>query len=173
MNHVFPLDTSSLIYKIPELDLLVANHYSDNTRTNYGSLREVKSLFLAYDGDPESNTKLETPYYHPLLCILQAAVTATGNCIEDVHYAYYCLMPPKTKIYTHIDVGAYYSTINRYQLFFSVTKDNIVVQENNKTTSNAVVYFNQSKPHSFINESTDDNWRFFVFDIYKSKDKNI
>lgn len=172
MNYIFPLDTQNLISKISELDSLASKHYSDGTRTTYGSLREIKSLFLAYHGDPETNSKLENAYYHPLFPVIKDAVEVTGNSIEDVHYAYYCLMPPKTKIYTHIDVGSYYDTINRYQVFFELTSDNLVIQENNNAVSNSVVYFNQRLPHSFINDSQYDSWRFFVFDIYKNKDKN-
>lgn len=173
MKHIFPFNVSSLLDKIVELDLLVTNHYFDNTRLNYGSLRDIKSLYLARDGDPEFNTKLPTPYFHSMFSVIKDAVETTGNILDDVNYAYYCLMPPKSKIYKHIDVGEYYNSINRYQIFFEVTDHNKVIQENNYTKSNSIVYFNQKIPHAFVNESEKDPWRFFVFDIYKSKDKNI
>jgi hypothetical protein len=76
-------------------------------------------------------------------------------------------LPPDSQIYPHTDVAPYYHSVNRYQVFFNLSEDNIVIQEGNLTESNSVVWFDASKLHAFKNLSKTDSWRFIVFDIYK------
>lgn len=151
---------------------LAVPHYNDDFRKRIGSLREVKTFFLATVGDVEKSI-FSQPNRNPALSLLKDIVEKINKSIDDIHYAYYTIIPPGGKIYPHRDTAGYYQKINRYQVFFDLTADQIIVQEGNTAKSNSLILFDTFKTHGFYNISSTDPWRFVVFDIYKSKDKNI
>lgn len=155
-----------LFNKLREYESQAGSHYNDDFRKQRGSLREIKTFYLATIGDVE-NSKFNVPYKHAAINLLQDAVSKLGKTVEDIHYAYYAIIPPNKKIYLHADVDQYYRTINRYQIFFNLTEEQEIVQSGNDSESNSLVLFDTSKPHGFNNKSLTVSWYFVVFDIYK------
>lgn len=165
-----------LVSKLENNDLLfnqllayesqAGSHYNDDFRKQRGSLREIKTFYLATIGDVEKS-KFNEPYRHPAINLLQDVVSKLGKTVDDIHYAYYAIIPPNKQIYPHADVEQYYRKINRYQIFFNLTEDQEIMQIGNDSESNSLVLFNTIKPHGFNNKSSTMPWYFVVFDIYK------
>jgi hypothetical protein len=165
-----------LISKLENNDILFNNlleyesqaksHYNDDFRKQRGSLREIKTFYLATVGDVEKS-KFTAPYRHSAINLLQDVVSKLNKTVDDIHYAYYAIIPPNKQIYQHADVEQYYRKINRYQIFFNLTDDQKIIQSGNVSESDSLVLFNTLKPHGFINKSSIMPWYFIVFDIYK------
>jgi len=164
-------------YKLTEADLLLKNmmlleehakpHYPSTSKMSVaGGLKELNSVWLARDCNPVAGTPL-LKFRRDEISYLAEAAKLLNKTVDDIHYAYYAILPPESQIYPHTDVAPYYHSVNRYQVFFNLTEDNIVIQEGNFTKSNSVVWFDASKLHAFKNLSKTDSWRFIVFDIYK------
>ena len=162
-------------YQLPKNDLLVhqmmllekyaSPHYPAGT---VGGLKEINSVWLTRDVNPWTG-KAIPKFRRDEIKYLNEAAEILNKTVDDIHYAYYAIVPPESQIYPHVDVQPYYHTVNRYQIFFNLTEDNIIIQEGNSTTSNSLVWFDVSKLHAFKNTSKTDSWRFIVFDIYKDQ----
>jgi len=149
-----------LISKLENNDVLLKNliqyetsagsHYKDDFRKKLGSLREIKTFYLASIGDVENNERTNN-YRHPAINLLQDIVTKLGKTVDDIHYAYFAIIPPGKMIHVHSDVEQYYLEINRYQIFFEMTTDQIIIQKNNYSESNSLVLFDTTIPHGFYN----------------------
>lgn len=164
-------------YKLTEADLLLKRmmlleehakpHYPSNSKiASTGGLKELNSVWLARDCNPIAGTPIPK-FRRDEISYLSEAAKLLNKTVDDIHYAYYAILPPNSQIYPHTDSAPYYLSINRYQVFFDLTENNIVIQEGNLTESNSIVWFDASKLHAFKNTSKTDSWRFIVFDIYK------
>jgi hypothetical protein len=148
----------------PELQL----HYPPGPRRKDAALRNIKSVFLASNIFPISGQKIIPPIRHPKINLLSTAAELLGKTVDDIHYAYYAIIPPKSEIYPHVDISPYFETVDRYQIFFKLTPDQEIVQEGSHAISNSIVWFNPSMTHAFSNNSISETWHFVVFDIYKT-----
>jgi len=164
-------------YKLSKPELLLKNmmlleehakpHYPSTSKMAVtGGLKELNSVWLARDCNPVAGTPLPK-FRRDEISFLAEAASLLNKTVDDIHYAYYAILPPDSQIYPHCDTAPYYQSVNRYQVFFNLSEDNIVIQEGNLTESNSVVWFDASKLHAFKNLSKTDSWRFIVFDIYK------
>jgi len=156
----------TLLDKLREYDDQLGPHYKDLHRSKYGALGEIKSLFLANIGDHEK-LQLSKRQAHPALQLLTDVVPFINKKIDDIIVCYYAYMPPGAKIYPHTDNGSYYKCVNRYQIFFDLTDEQIIEQEGSCRISNSLILFDPSKQHAFVNRSSSNPWRFVVFDILK------
>lgn len=148
-----------------KLDHLADIHIKDE-RAKVGGLREVQTVFLATIGDVQRGN-FAPPWRRPEVSFLNEAAELIGKSVDDIHYAYYTSLPPGKQIYPHVDIEPYYLKINRYQIFFDLTPEQEIIQENNKSESNSLVLFDTTVTHAFINHSKTEPWRFIVFDVFK------
>lgn len=156
-----------LLSELLKLNKELKPHYPEGRLREVAALRKITSVFLASNIFPLTGKPLENPIRHPAIKLLDSAAKLLDKTAEDIHYAYYANIPPMTQIYPHVDISPYYNKINRYQVFFDLTEDQVIVQDGSAASSNSIVWFNPSITHSFINNSATDSWNFVVFDIYK------
>jgi len=163
-------DSDILLNELRKLDTELKPHYPESKTSLHqtGALRNINSVFLATNIFPITEKKLENPIRHTAIQLLDSSAKCLGKTVDDIHYAYYAVIPPMSQIYPHVDISPYYDKVNRYQIFFNLTKDQIVTQHGSSATSNSIVWFDPTVTHSFINKSPTEPWRFVVFDIYKT-----
>ena len=161
------LNNDLLLQQMIQLEEHAQPHYPITSKMAInGGLKELYSVWLARDCNPVAGTPLPK-FRRDEISFLAEATSLLNKTVDDIHYAYYAILPPDSQIYPHVDSAPYYQSINRYQIFFNLTEDNTVIQEGNLAESNSVVWFDASKLHAFKNTSKTDSWRFIVFDIYK------
>lgn len=161
-------DSDILLAELLKLDTELKSHYPNGKLRDTAALRDISTVFLATNLFPfEWPKTIPNPIRHSSINLLELAAKSLGKTVDDIHYAYYAAIPPLKQIYPHVDITPYYNKVNRYQIFFELTKDQIVIQHGGSATSNSIVWFDPSITHAFVNKSTTDTWRFVVFDIYK------
>ena len=118
-------DSNLLLSELIKLDPELKPHYPEGRLRDIAALRDITSVFLATNIFPLSGKMLENPIRHNAINLLNSPAKLLGKTSDDIHYAYYANIPPMTQIYPHVDVAPYYNKVNRYQIFFDLTKDGV------------------------------------------------
>ena len=146
---------------------LFGPHSMNETYIKSGPLRECTTLHLIPDRNNRSINDIEFSATSVLINRLKNKIDPVND--RTITRAYVTIVPPGKNIYSHSDTdGAYWGTINRYQLYY--TGDENMVQLINDTlfpvAPGYLYYFDHRQIHEYKNNSNQD-LVLMVFDLLK------
>jgi len=132
-----------------------------------GPLREGKTLHLRNLDPLGEQEQFECRTRHPEM--VEVLSIWLG---EQVVKAYYHELQPGQQIYPHSDTDRYFTLVDRYQIFFDITSEHLVIHGGLKPvlSSNFLHAFDASVTHAYYNTS-DAPWGFYVIDCVKPEYK--
>lgn len=168
-------ELSAISEELLESKLEWSNHYLMKTPLNaplrHGSSIYVQSINVQTHEIIVDNKK----YFSNSLKLLSEW---TCQNMSKVARCYWHRLRPGERIDVHRDKddenGSYFNKINRYQLFFEIPQDMVIVMDSelwnfkeSKKISNSLIFFNHADWHYYSNNSNKDV-QFLVIDFVKN-----
>ena len=158
--------SKSLHEIIDNIDMF-GNHSNKPLYLADGPLRECKSIFIK-EGIYQPTNSLLIDKFNATVRLLEILKNRV-NFDAIITRVYVTILPPGKIIYSHCDAsGNYFSTIDRYQFYFTGNKDCVqIIKDNQFSVGPGYFYFfDHRQIHEYKNNS-DQDLILMVFDLKK------